>query len=991
MVGPTTARGAPARTRLPDRPDVFVSYSRRDRVFVLERLLPALLERDKDVWIDAEDIPPAADWRETVLDGIAKSSAFVFVLSPDSLASEVCREELARALEVNKRLVPVLCRDVAAAEVPEELQRPNWVLLREGDDPDAGLARLVEALDTDLEWRELHTRIAVRAEEWSREGRDRSFLLRGSDLKGAEAWLAQQGSHREGATPQQAEYVVRSREAANRRQRATLAAVAAALAVAVTLAVVAWTQRQQAVEQASVASSRELAATSLSLLGRDPELSVLLAREASRRKPTEQAEEALRRSLLRWPERRAFDLGEPVETAAYSPDGHEVLTAAGDEARLHDAASGRLIRRLPAPGGKVAVARFSPGGRAVVVAAGDGAVVADARSGRIVSRVSGSGAPVTSARFSADGRRALAATVDRVQVFEVGTGRKVATLDDPSMIAGALLSSTGDRVVTYGVSRTARVWSVSTGRPGAVLRHDGPITDATISPDGRLLVTATLGGVATVWSLPAGRRVATLAHLTPVNGASFSRDGRLLFTESSYGRVWNTRTRRTVRELRQDARVVSSAISRDGRLVVTGDVNGDGRVFDVASGRVVNRLSGHQGEIGAAAFSPDGRHVLTSGKDATVRIWEAAPGSSALELRRDDETVREAVVSPDRRMVATASDRGVARVWNAATGELEATLRGPGGPLTSLAWDDEGRLLAAGAESGQARIWSVSDGRSLATLRGHTGPVMAIDLSRDGHTAATGGEDATVRIWEARTGRPRARIGPVGEVGVTSVSFALRGRRLVADFGEGIGLAESPSGRELTAFASEFGGAVSPDGRTVAVGGLGGGLGDVRLRRASDGRQVATLAAPEGAYELAFGPNGRSLAAVGPSGFGYVWNLPSGRRTLRVREPSVFTLAIGPDQRFAAAGHEDGLVRVFELGSEELVATLGERGRRRVRDVAFGPKGRSVVATEQRGGTWILPCDVCRSQPELVRLADQRLPRSLTPAERRRFLHEAEQ
>jgi len=70
---------------MPDRPDVFVSYSRKDRAFAVDWLVPALIGRDKDIWVDAEDIPPAADWRETVLDGIAKSSAFVFVLSPDSL------------------------------------------------------------------------------------------------------------------------------------------------------------------------------------------------------------------------------------------------------------------------------------------------------------------------------------------------------------------------------------------------------------------------------------------------------------------------------------------------------------------------------------------------------------------------------------------------------------------------------------------------------------------------------------------------------------------------------------------------------------------------------------------------------------------------------------------------------------------------------------------------------------------------------------------
>src|SRR4051794_8991314 len=168
-----------ARARLPDRPDAFVSYSRTDKAFVLGRLLPALAQRGKEVWLDVEDIPPAADWRATMLDGIGKSAALVFVISPDSLRSPVCAEELARALELNKRLVPVVCRAVDPAEARPELQRANWVLLREEDDFDAGFGKLVDALETDLEWREMHTRVTVRALEWVHESRDRSFLLRG--------------------------------------------------------------------------------------------------------------------------------------------------------------------------------------------------------------------------------------------------------------------------------------------------------------------------------------------------------------------------------------------------------------------------------------------------------------------------------------------------------------------------------------------------------------------------------------------------------------------------------------------------------------------------------------------------------------------------------------------------------------------------------------------------------------------------------------------
>ena len=112
---------------------------------------------------------------------------------------------------------------------------------------------LVEAVETDLEWLEDHARLLVRASKWERGGRDASFLLRGRDLSDAESWLTKHGSRREAATPLHVDYIVASRTAAARRQRAVLAGVSIALGVSLLLAVVAWIQRNDAIERSSLA------------------------------------------------------------------------------------------------------------------------------------------------------------------------------------------------------------------------------------------------------------------------------------------------------------------------------------------------------------------------------------------------------------------------------------------------------------------------------------------------------------------------------------------------------------------------------------------------------------------------------------------------------------------------------------------------------------------------------------------------------------------
>lgn len=88
-----------------NRPAAFISYAREQKDFV-SRLEEALRALGKTVWVDWKDIKPTADWRAKVGAGIEESAAFIFVLSvlsPDSLASEVCEEDLTDATANNKR------------------------------------------------------------------------------------------------------------------------------------------------------------------------------------------------------------------------------------------------------------------------------------------------------------------------------------------------------------------------------------------------------------------------------------------------------------------------------------------------------------------------------------------------------------------------------------------------------------------------------------------------------------------------------------------------------------------------------------------------------------------------------------------------------------------------------------------------------------------------------------------------------------------------
>jgi len=131
--------------------DVFISYSRTDQEFV-RALYNALDQRQLNAWVDWAGIPLSADWQDEIDAAIEGADTCVFVISPEFARSGPCKLEVDHAVACNKRLMPIVRRELPDADrvVHEALRQHNWLLFREGDDFEAAFDRLIAALQTDL-------------------------------------------------------------------------------------------------------------------------------------------------------------------------------------------------------------------------------------------------------------------------------------------------------------------------------------------------------------------------------------------------------------------------------------------------------------------------------------------------------------------------------------------------------------------------------------------------------------------------------------------------------------------------------------------------------------------------------------------------------------------------------------------------------------------------------------------------------------------------
>ena len=167
---------------------VFISHAREDTDFA-EQLVAALDLSGFEAVLDRQGRTAGDSGRDARTGGLVRDAdAVVLALSPQSAASKLCGWEVAEAIRLNKRIVPVICRAVTSTAAGLQQVRHIYFYAEPkipGSGFGAGLAQLVQALNADLEWVRGHTRLLQRAMEWDASGRTgRTAAVAGGDRRG---------------------------------------------------------------------------------------------------------------------------------------------------------------------------------------------------------------------------------------------------------------------------------------------------------------------------------------------------------------------------------------------------------------------------------------------------------------------------------------------------------------------------------------------------------------------------------------------------------------------------------------------------------------------------------------------------------------------------------------------------------------------------------------------------------------------------------------
>jgi WD40 repeat protein len=688
----------------------------------------------------------------------------------------------------------------------------------------------------------------------------------------------------------------RQRRAAQRLEaKATAAATEASRQeqIALEQEVRATEARAEARRQERVAIGRRLINQAEAAVDDNPATALMLGVAAQRVQPEAEVRKDLFGLITRT---RYAGMLKDVYSVAYGPDGLLATTDENANVSLWKAADHARPVRLARfdVGGPVRTLSFSPDGRtlAVVDSKGTGTLwnVAD----RVHPvRAAALPAHVSSVAFSSDRRTLATGGAENATLWNVADPTRPVRLSvmapgDWRRLVEVVLSPDGRTLVMN--SSTTTVWDVSDPvAPKRLTMLDGSgVAAMTFRPTGRPILVVQRGdGSGQVWDLtepsqPARSAVLT-GHTDPVVELAFSLDGRILASGDMGGTatMWDMADPlHPVLIDRVSARraIASMVLSPDGRTMIT--TGRDAATFwSVPSRGAPEQLAdlAEPSRLQAMAFGSDGRSLATAGADATASLWDLTdltrPVRRATLPARDGETVT----------AFTADGRTAAAVGPGRVTLRDVTDPAGSGPLATLAVDavdtlgkvsfsPDGRMLAVATQR-QVMLWDLTDRRRpirLSTLRGH-GAVRAIAFSSDSRTVAVVDSDRTT-LWDVtnRTAAVRrAVLTANGDIlQVSSIAFAADGRTLATGVGERAVIlwdvtdsARPHSLAELTAHSQTVVSlAFSPDRRTLAAAGGDGRMTLWDITYAAKPLRAAMLRHTSPTDFVVFSPDGRTVA-----------------------------------------------------------------------------------------------------------------------------------
>ncbi|MEO0350098.1 MAG: TIR domain-containing protein [Cyanobacteria bacterium P01_A01_bin.15] len=985
---------------------VFLAHAEAD-TSVVQQIRRALQREGITVWTSATDIRTGEDFQQAINRGIEQADNLVYLLSPAAIASAFCQQELDYALSMHKRIIPVLVGETDAATMPEALQRLQYIewLAAETAENASRNRPLLKALKDDAAYFNEHKVLLTQALKWERQQRSPSILLRGYNLRHAEAWLkVAQTRARHQPTVLQTEFL----------QESLRQPPAPSLDVFISYSRVDSDFARQLNDRLQMQGKLTWFDQESIASGADFQQEIYRGIETSDHFLFILSPEAVNSPYCADEVDYAQTLNKRVVTVRYRPvdtaDLHPVLAAVqwidfcqgeGDfnanfkellrtleTDRAHLEAHTRLMVK--------ALEWDKKQRRSDLLLRGDEFVIAE---NWLVEAFHQQKQPLPTplhkdyiqAGREAQERevkrekrrilvlRSLLAVMSLAFVAASGAGiyayrlwrsgeiaqiESLAKQSNAEFLAGqntdALVTAleAGHRWEKYPESDRALVHQVLQQAVSGIREvktlgdHDGAVREVVISPDGTIIASGTSRGEIKLWNQD-GKLLHTFsAHDSgyDIRRLVFGPDGEVLASasEDETAKLWNLKGELLHTFADHDDKVWDIAFSPDGQTLATSSHDATLKLWS-RNGELLKTLNGHEDRVWGLVLSPDGQIIASHSDDATLKLWNWQ-GELIQTLSGHTVNPRSKAFSPDGALIASSGADKTVRLWD-RSGELLSTLTGHEDIVSQVTFSPDGQLLASASHDYTIKLWT-RGGQFVETLTGHTSGINWVMFSQDGQTLISSSNDGSIKQWNLDGTLLQTFTGHQGWV--VDLALSPDGQTLLSASGDKTlrlwgfegNTSTTLKGHKSRVFDPKF----SPDGSIVLTG---ESYGQLKLWT-TNGELIRTVDAYDIRHRLSdfeFSPDGQVIASISRSGpVAQLWNAEG--KLLKVLEghegESTSFVAFSPDGKILATTRND-IIRLWNLDGELLHTLTNDADY--ISKIAFSPDSKILASANGTDGT----------------------------------------
>ncbi|MEM9808186.1 MAG: TIR domain-containing protein, partial [Cyanobacteria bacterium P01_D01_bin.56] len=696
--------------------EVFLAYAQPDTQ-VMHTIRRSLRRQGLTVWSNQTDIATGDAFKRAVARGIEEADNLVYLLSPDSLKSKYCQQELNYALALNKRVIPVLVSPLKSAIPPKELADLQYIDLTDNVDATdycSDESELIKTLNHDAVYYEQHKTLLVKALKWKRQQQNSSVLLRGYDLRHGEAWIKTATSRSlHPATNYHRDFI---QESLNHPPPASIdvfisySSADADIARRVNNALqsqgkTTWFD-QESIAAGTVNFQKEIYQ---GIEVSDNFLFVLSPRSVSSPYCKQEVDHA-----ARFNKRFVTILHQPVDTADLHSELAKVQWLDFSQQRGNFTTHFNHLVRILDTDRDYVQSHTKWLQRALEWLQKD-------QSQDLLLR--GAESAIATQWLQTAQQKTPAVTSEQQQFI---------TASQQALKAEARRDKRRVRVLQSllaGVTGLAVIATVSSGF--AFKRGNQLDIDQTAEKISRSLFIQPAEGLINALGLT-GKSRARLWDIRPsVRSTLRNAIGQTVERNRLNG---------------HEEAIWSAVYSPDGEIIASAGFDDVIYLWDT-QGNLLQQLQGHTDDIWSLAFSPDGQILASASSDGTVRFWDRQGQPLGYSLTDHGGHVKSVAFSPNGQWIVSGDQKGAVRLWN-RQGKLTVPPFLTDGESTvwSVAVNPDGSQIVSGRQDGLIHIWT-PQGKLLNTLREHSGAVLSVVVSPDGDLIASGGEDQIIRLW----------------------------------------------------------------------------------------------------------------------------------------------------------------------------------------------------------------------------------------------------